>query len=131
MSDVTISPVQAQSLIIGILQRHNTSEENAQSVAKALVAAEMDGQRGHGLSRVPSYAAQSASGKVNGRATPIVVDKKPAAIRIDAANGFAFPTLDLAIKELTKTTAESGMAAASIFHSHHLSIMVLDIFFPA
>ena len=119
MSDVTISPAEAQSLVISILEHHNTCEENALSVAKALVAAEADGQRGHGLSRVPSYAAQAASGKVNGRATPIVVDNKPAAIRIDAANGFAFPAFDLAIKELTNLTAEAGMAAASIFRSHH------------
>jgi (2R)-3-sulfolactate dehydrogenase (NADP+) len=119
MSDVTISPSQAHTLIVGILQRHNTSKVNAEAVAKALVAAEMDGQRGHGLSRVPSYAAQSASGKVNGQATPIIVDKKAAAVRIDAANGFAFPAFDLATAELTKLTAEAGMAAASIFHSHH------------
>lgn len=119
MSDVTISPAEAQALIVRILECHDTSEKNAMSVAKALVAAEMDGQRGHGLSRVPSYAAQSASGKVNGQAMPIVVDKKPAALRIDATNGFAFPAFDLATTELTKLTAEAGMAAASIFHSHH------------
>ena len=119
MSDVTISPVQAQNLIVDILENHNTSAENALSVAKALVAAEIDGQRGHGLSRLPSYAAQSASGKVNGQVLPTVVDKKPAAIRIDAANGFAFPAFDLAMVELTKLTTEAGMAAASIFHSHH------------
>ncbi|MFT6389574.1 MAG: (2R)-3-sulfolactate dehydrogenase (NADP+), partial [Cellvibrionaceae bacterium] len=119
MSDVAISPAQAQALIIAILERHNTSKENAESVARALVAAEMDCQRGHGLSRVPSYAAQSASGKVNGQATPIMVDNKAAAIRIDAANGFAFPAFDLATSELIKLTAQAGMAAASIFRSHH------------
>jgi (2R)-3-sulfolactate dehydrogenase (NADP+) len=119
MSDVTITPAQAQALIVAILEHHDTSKGNAESVAKALVAAEMDCQRGHGLSRVPSYAAQSASGKVNGQATPIVVDKKSAAIRIDAANGFAFPAIDLATTELSKLAAKAGMAAASIFHSHH------------
>ena len=119
MSDVTISSIQAQSLIVEILENHNTNAENALSVAKALTAAEIDGQRGHGLSRVPSYAAQSASGKVNGHATPLVVDKKTAAMRIDAANGFAFPAFDLAIAKLTQLTAEAGMAAASIYHSHH------------
>ena len=34
---------------------------------RALVAAEADGQPGHGLSRLPSYAAQAASGKVDVR----------------------------------------------------------------
>lgn len=70
-------------------------------------------------SRVPSYAAQSASWKVNGRAVPVVTARKSAAVRIDAANGFAYPAIDLAISELTNLAKESGIAAASIFRSHH------------
>ena len=76
MDDVTISIANAFDLIVGILVRNNTSPINARHVAKALVSAEMSGQLGHGLSRVPSYAAQSASGKVDGHANPVVVDKK-------------------------------------------------------
>ncbi|MEM7563826.1 MAG: Ldh family oxidoreductase, partial [Pseudomonadota bacterium] len=116
---VVLSDVEATDLVVGILQNHNTSRENAVSVAKALVAAETDGQHGHGLSRVPSYAGQSASGKVDGMANPMVVDRKQASIRIDAAGGFAFPALDLAISELKSVIKQSGIASAAIFHSHH------------
>jgi (2R)-3-sulfolactate dehydrogenase (NADP+) len=119
MNDVVLSTAQGQDLVVNILQHHNTSIENARSVAKALIAAEIDGQCGHGLSRVPSYAAQSASGKVDGSALPRVVDIKSAAVRIDALNGFAFPAFDLAIDELTRVASESGVAAASVFRSHH------------
>jgi len=119
MIDVTLSPANALDLVVGILERHKTSSENALHVAKALVGAEMDGQRGHGLSRVPSYAAQSASGKVNGRAVPVVAGKKSGAVRIDAANGFAYPALDLAISELTTLAKKAGVATASVFRSHH------------
>ncbi|MES9956431.1 MAG: Ldh family oxidoreductase [Sedimenticola sp.] len=119
MSDVVLSLAEAQDLVVSILERHNTSAENALHVAKALVAAESDGQRGHGLSRVPSYSAQAASGKVDGKAVPAVVGKKSAGLRIDAANGFAYPAFDLAIRELTAVAKESGIAGASIFRSHH------------
>jgi len=119
MADVGISPAEAQDLIVSILERHKTSSDNALYVAKALVAAEIDGQRGHGLSRVASYASQSASGKVDGKAIPYVVDKRSAAVRIDAANGFAYPAIDLAISELIEHVNETGIAAASIFRSHH------------
>lgn len=119
MTEAVLSPTEAQDLIVSILERHETSSENALHVANALVAAEMDGQRGHGLSRVPSYAAQSASGKVDGKAVPIVAGRKSAAIRIDAANGFAYPAIDLAISELTIVAKEAGVAAASVFRSHH------------
>lgn len=119
MSDVTLSIPDTQHLVADILRRHETGYENALYVAKALVAAEIDGQRGHGLSRVPSYAAQSASGKVNGKASPVVVGRKSAAVHIDAAGGFAYPALDLAISELTTLAKQSGVAAASVFRSHH------------
>ena len=119
MSDITISRTDALRLVEDILVKHGTASVNAQSVANALVAAEMDGQRGHGLSRVPSYAAQAASGKVDGKAEPVVNAQKGASVRIDAANGFAYPAFDVAIAELRGLIAQSGVAVAAVFRSHH------------
>ena len=119
MVDVTLSLADARSLVVSILERNETSSINALHVARALIAAEMDGQRGHGLSRVPSYAAQSKSGKVDGMAVATVVDRKNSAIRIDAENGFAYPAFDLATTELLALAESTGVAAATIFHSHH------------
>jgi (2R)-3-sulfolactate dehydrogenase (NADP+) len=119
MTNTTLSIADTQTLVIDILQRHATSAVTARSVAKALVAAEVDGQAGHGLSRVPAYAAQAASGKVDGHALAKIVAQKPAAIRIDAANGFAYPAMELAIHELTKLAKANGVAAAAIYRSHH------------
>ena len=119
MSAVTLSLDEALELSTRILIRHKTSDENAISVARALVAAEADGQKGHGLVRLPSYAAQAASGKVNGLAVPSIVALTESAVRIDAAGGFAFPALDFAHCELAVMIPETGIAAAGIFHSHH------------
>ena len=115
MSDVVISPAAAEQLVVDVLTCHNSKQANAQSVARALVAAEI----GHGLSRVPFYAAQSASGKVNGQADPVIADRRNGALRIDAVNGFAFPAIDMAISELSSSTVDYGISAASIFRSHH------------
>ncbi len=109
----------ARRLVAAALERHRTSAANAACVADALVAAERDGQKGHGLSRVPSYTAQSASGKVDGFAEPAVVTDATAAVRVDAKNGFAFPAVDLAIEHLEQKCVNSGMAAAALFRSHH------------
>jgi (2R)-3-sulfolactate dehydrogenase (NADP+) len=57
---------EAHKLAMAALCAHRTSEENAEPVARALVAAEVDGLLGHGLSRLPSYCQQAASGKVAG-----------------------------------------------------------------
>lgn len=119
MTTVTLALATAHKLATDCLTRHNTSEHNAQHVANALLAAQIDGQKGHGLSRLPSYCAQSASGKVNGHATPEIVDRSAAGLRIDASNGFAYPAIALAIDELSRLSRDSGIAAASIFRSHH------------
>ncbi len=110
---------EALELVFDALQKHQTSTENAKEVADALICAEIDGQSGHGLSRVPSYIQQLSSGKVDGNAKPTIVGSNGAVIRIDAKNGFAYPALSLAIKELVSCSKKYGIAVASISHSHH------------
>jgi len=106
-------------LAVKALITHNTSLENAQKVADALVAAEIDGLGGHGLSRLPSYCAQSASGKVNGNATPVASQVAAAAVNIDAQEGFAYPAMELAIEKLSVLTPGTGVAVAAVTNSHH------------
>ena len=67
---VRLSLAEAEALACEALVASRTSPANARPTARALVAAEADGQAGHGLSRVPSYALQARAGKVDGRATP-------------------------------------------------------------
>ncbi len=119
MRAVTLTLAEATSLAEAVLFRHATNESNAACVARALVAAEADGQKGHGLSRLPSYAAQAASGKVDGHAAPTVERIASAALRVDARNGFAFPALAMAVDRLSSLAAETGIAAAGVHHSHH------------
>lgn len=119
MSTVTLSADQAQSLACDVLIHNATSPSNAACVARALVAAEIDGQKGHGLSRLPSYAAQAVSGKVDGHAIPTLEAPAAAALRVDARNGFAFPALALAVDTLIERVVGTGIAAAGVYRSHH------------
>lgn len=109
----------AETLVVDALCASRTSRANAVPTARALLAAEVDGQSGHGLSRVPSYALQSRAGKVDGHATPRAEIIAPAAVAVDAAFGFAYPAVDLAIGRLVPLTRENGIAVASIYRSHH------------
>ena len=110
---------QAEDIVIRTLMRRRTSEANAKSVARALVGAEADGLKGHGLSRLPSYAAQAKVGKVDGFAQPVVTRPKPAIVAVDAAHGFAYPALGLAVGALPSVARTQGIAAAPIRRSHH------------
>jgi (2R)-3-sulfolactate dehydrogenase (NADP+) len=115
----TLSLTDAHDLVLRTLTRCETSEENAASVARALVGAEADGLQGHGLSRLPSYAAQAKIGKVDGHARPSATRPKPAVVAIDAAHGFAYPALDVAVAALPEAARAQGIAAAPICRSHH------------
>jgi (2R)-3-sulfolactate dehydrogenase (NADP+) len=123
MSQTTITVAELEALIAGALVASRTSEANAASVAAALTAAEVDGQKGHGLARVPSYAGQASAGKVDGLATPQVRQTKPASLMIDVANGFAYPAFDLAIARLPDLAAAAGIAAAGFVRSHHFGVV--------
>ena len=117
---INLSLADAEDLCVRALVASRTSENNARSTARALVAAEADGQFGHGLSRTPSYAAQARSGKVDGFARPALDRVSPALIRIDAESGFAYPAIDIACDSLPAMARDTGIAAASVFRSHHL-----------
>lgn len=122
MNTVNLSLEQLTQLVRDILVDHDTSPENAHEVALALVAAEIDRQTGHGLSRVAAYAAQSMSGKVQGRAIPTTAKVAPALLVVDAHYGFAYPALSMAVEELAQLATTTGIAAAAVTHSHHCGV---------
>jgi len=116
---VTLTVERATRLAAQALAACNTATANAESTARALVDAEVDGQAGHGLSRVPSYAAQARVGKVDGAAQPEVIQTAPSVVRVDAHGGFAYPAVDLAIEALAPLARRCGVAGAGIYASHH------------
>jgi len=117
---VVLSLAEAERLAAGALAGSGAAPEAAAATAKALVAAEADGQFGHGLSRVSSYAAQVRVGKIDGAAVPVMTQHRPSVLRIDAKGGFAYPALDLALGALEPLARQYGLAAAGVFASHHI-----------
>ena len=111
------------ALVQGAFVASRTSEHNAWSVAEALVQAEVDGQKGHGLSRIASYTAQARAGKVDGFAHPQSEQRRPGSLMIDAMNGFAYPALQIAVDQLPQCAEQAGIAAAAITRSHHCGVL--------
>lgn len=127
MTAARLTVEDATALVVEPLLRSRTSKSNAQSVARALVGAELAGQSGHGLRRMPSYAAQALSGKVDGMATPTAAETLPGALAVDAARGFAYPALDLALEWLPGAARRQGIAIAGIRRSHHCGVTGLAV----
>lgn len=115
----TLSLTEAGALASAAFLRAGVSESPARSTARALVAAEADGQKGHGLTRVATYVEQVRTGKVRGDAAPSLTRPSPAAILVDAGHGFAYPAIDAALAALVPLTNEMGVGIAGIRRSHH------------
>ena len=122
---MTIS--EAEQLICSALKGSGAKTEVALSVAKALAAAEAEGQVGHGFSRLEDYAAQLRSGKINPAAEIQVQAPFPASISIDADCGFAYPALDEAIERGAEAAHLYGIASMSIFNSHHCGALSIQV----
>jgi len=122
MTEVTISIAEARHRVETKLMAGGVTADNAESVARALVDAEIDGQSGHGLRRVASYAAQAAAGKVDGHAVPVIREAAPGALHVDVANGFYYPAFDRVVGRLPQMAKAQGIAMAGFYRSHHCGV---------
>jgi (2R)-3-sulfolactate dehydrogenase (NADP+) len=124
---VTLPLPAAIDHVASLFIAEGASDAAARSVATALVMAEADGLKGHGLSRVPTYLAMLKSGKIDGKAAPVASRPRPGVLAIDAAHGFAYPAIDLAIAELPDIARAQGIACAPISRSNHCGAAGLHV----
>lgn len=125
--DVTIGIGKLTRLVDAALTRSGLAAEASALIAQAIVAAEIDGSRSHGIHRVPGYAGSLASGWVDGNAVPVVEDVAAGLVRVDACNGFAQPAIRQAADLLAGKAAKVGVAAMAIRNSHHFAALWQDV----
>ena len=118
---------EARSLAAAALERAGAHPRMAAATAAALVAAEAEGQSGHGLSRIAQYAAFLRNGRADGSAEPAIVAQRGGAVLVDARHGLAYPALTLAMEEVAARAASHGIAFAGITNSHHSGAMGLPV----
>jgi (2R)-3-sulfolactate dehydrogenase (NADP+) len=117
----------ARSLARAALERAGANPRMAAATATALVAAEAEGQSGHGLSRIAQYAAFLRNGRADGAAEPAIIAERGGAVLVDARHGLAYPALNLAVEEVAARAVAHGIAFAGITNSHHSGAMGLPV----
>lgn len=122
-----LSRDELEALVTKALQRAGAALPAAKATARALVLAEIDGQGGHGLSRVESYAAQVRAEKVVGDAVPEVTHPRAGVVMVDAAHGFFYPAVDAAAATIAMAARSNGIAAAGFNRSHHAGALSLVV----
>lgn len=105
-----------------VLVRAGTDPGAAATVAEALVAADADGIPSHGVARLPAYADQVRSGKVDGAARPVLRQTAAATLVVDAADGFAFPAVRLGLDRAVELAPATGIVAVGVHRSHHFGV---------
>ncbi|UOK69191.1 Ldh family oxidoreductase [Ancylobacter polymorphus] len=112
----------ARAYAARVLERFGAAPGNAAVTADALVRAEADGLITHGLTRLPSYSAMVAAGKIDGHAVPRMRPVAPAVLAVDAGNGFAYPALAHALPTLAEMARVSGVALMAVRRSSHFGV---------
>jgi len=124
---IRISLSDAHALIHSALVVAGVSQVVSTSVASALVAAEAEGQTGHGFSRLGDYVGQVGTGKINRAANIAVRSRGPASLAVDADSGFAFPALDTALSVGVPLAQDMGIAVMAIANSHHCGALSVQV----
>ncbi|MCH9853679.1 MAG: Ldh family oxidoreductase [Alphaproteobacteria bacterium] len=112
-----------EKLALGALTKAGASLPQASALAKAVMAAERDGIKSHGLVYVPIYCLHLQCGKVIGDAEPIVTQPKPASVHVDAKSGFAHLAIQQGFTPLIDATKQNGVAILNINNSYNCGVL--------
>lgn len=95
------------------------SEKDALLVARALVKANLRGQDGHGVARIPMYAKRIRCGLVNPSAVPSFTNITPVVIACDGDNGMGFVVAHEAMNRAIAVAEVLGLAMVGVRNSTH------------
>ncbi|WP_242458014.1 Ldh family oxidoreductase [Halomonas sp. YLGW01] len=136
MSDVTLGGPEASvtlmreelvSLCHRVLKRYGFSEPHVEAVSDALVAAEMDGSRSHGLYRLLGFVDTLNNGGVVPDAEPAVEDTAASVVKVDAKGGFSPYAFRQGVPGLVSKAKASGVAILAINHCVHGTALWVEI----
>ncbi len=123
MPTTDLSLEQIEQLATAVFVSNGCDERNTQALVKTVINAERDGSHSHGLFRVPGYVASLRSGKVNGKASPVVKHKTAAIITVDGDGGFAPLAIERGIPALAEAASTVGVAVMAIERAYHFAAL--------
>lgn len=126
MADTTtLTLAEIEDIAYRALIAAGTSQANARPLAVATAATEADGVASHGLAYIPIYCEHVHCGKVDGTATPVLTQPRPAALVADAATGFPHAAIDAGFARLIPLAKDQGVAVLAIRNSYNCGVLGL------
>jgi len=121
--EIRLKPAAARKLISGALIGAGTSPANARYFTEAILDTELSGLEGHGFYWLQYYCEHVKSGKVNGKAKPIVKKISPVSFRIDVNKGFAHPAIEQGFAKLIPAARKFGISAMALHNSYNAATL--------
>ncbi|UED84687.1 Ldh family oxidoreductase [Streptomyces profundus] len=112
----------AEDFATRLLLAHSLPEEDARTVARCLIEADLRGVDTHGLVRLPGYLRRVRAGLVNPR--PELAPRRvvPSAASLDGQNGFGFVVATRAMAEAVSLAEATGIGVVSVHRSTHFGM---------
>lgn len=96
---------------------------NAAPVAHSIRLAEADDLGPVGLGYLPTYLGHLKTGKVDGKAEPVVTQRAAGVVHVDARNGFAHPAFEAGLPALAAAARACGTATMSVTRSYSAGVL--------
>ncbi|WP_062207643.1 Ldh family oxidoreductase [Streptomyces sp. NBRC 109706] len=112
----------AEDFATRLLTAHALPDEDARTVARCLIEADLRGVDTHGLVRLPGYLRRLRAGLVNPRPELAPHRVVPSAAALDGRDGLGFVVASRAMAEAVRLAEETGIGVVSVRRSTHFGM---------
>jgi LDH2 family malate/lactate/ureidoglycolate dehydrogenase len=119
---VYVDASEALKFVRAVLEGNGVPHDNAEVVARCLVAADLRGVDSHGINRIPSYMARIREGVLDSKASPEVHQITPVVAQVDGHNGFGFLAAHQGMATAIEMAKVFGIGMVSVKHSNHFGM---------
>src|SRR5262249_9622816 len=116
----TIATDKLARFATSLLEAGGVPAQEAQTVAKSLIVANLMGHDSHGIMRVPYYLDGVAKGEVKVGAELTILKETPSLVQADGNWGFGQTQARRLTERLIAKARESGVVLGTLIHSGHI-----------
>jgi LDH2 family malate/lactate/ureidoglycolate dehydrogenase len=116
----TVTPEHLMEIAKALLVGAGTPEEEAATVARMSIAANLAGHDSHGIIMIPSYIERVKVGHIVPGAPWTIVCETPATTVVDGHWGFGYVVTERAMRLTIEKARTQNVAAATVFRQGHI-----------
>jgi uncharacterized oxidoreductase len=115
-----VSAEQLMDIAQHLLIAAGASEEEAATIAKYNIGANLVGHDSHGIILIPTYIDRVKVGHIVPQAPWVITQETPTTTVVDAHWGFGYHATDRAMKYTIEKAKRSSVAACTVFRQSHI-----------